>query len=189
MAAERVPPGQYATDDFPVLHFGDVPRELGPDNWTLDLYGPGVDRPLRLTYTELLALPQTDLICDIHCVTGWTKFDAKWRGVRLLGLFQKAGINGKGKFAVFECHRGFTTSLPVAQLDQAILAHTYDSKPLPKEHGGPVRVVVGTSRQYFYKSAKWVLKIRVQPQDEPGFWEVRGYSNTADPWTEDRYAV
>jgi DMSO/TMAO reductase YedYZ molybdopterin-dependent catalytic subunit len=183
-----VPPGQIVTARWPVLHAGTVPVELTSANWSLSLHGE-VESPRTLTYAELLALPQVDLTCDIHCVTSWSKLGMHWRGVAfstLAGLVRpKSGV----RFVVMECEQGFTTSLPIEPLNDAdvLVAHTVGGGPLEPEHGGPVRMLV--PKRYFYKSAKWLRGLRFVTVDEPGFWEVRGYSNIADPWAQTRYDV
>ena len=184
----RLPPGQIRTDSWPVLHAGTVPTDLTPATWTLSLHGE-VEQPRTLTYTDLLRLPQKDLRCDIHCVTSWSRLGMQWRGVPFAEFASVAKPRDPVQFVVMECEQGFTTSLPYSVLreDDVMLAHTVEGIPLPPEHGGPVRMLV--PRRYFYKSAKWVRGLKFVTVDEPGFWEVRGYSNIADPWTERRYTV
>jgi DMSO/TMAO reductase YedYZ molybdopterin-dependent catalytic subunit len=186
--SDRVPPGQIVTDRWPVLHAGSVPGELGPPTWTLELHGD-IDRPATLSFADLLRLPQRDETCDIHCVTSWSKLGMRWRGVPFRAVAEAAGPRPTVRFVVMECEQGFTTSLPYDALleDDVLLAHTVEGAPLPSEHGGPVRMLV--PRRYFYKSAKWLRGLKFVREDEPGFWEVRGYSNVADPWLETRYTV
>lgn len=185
---ERVPPGQIVTPRWPVLHAGSVPTGLTPVTWSLELHGE-VDSPQTLTFAQLLSLPQADLTCDIHCVTSWTKLGMHWRGVPFRAI--EAAVNPRPgvRFVVMECEQGFTTSLPLDALrdDDVLLAHTVEGALLPAEHGGPVRLLV--PKRYFYKSAKWLRGLKFVPEDEPGFWEVRGYSNVADPWKQTRYDV
>jgi len=185
---ERVPPGQIQTRGWPVLHAGSVPTHLSRENWNLTVHGE-VERPFTLSFAELLALPQREVVADIHCVTSWTKLDTRWTGVAFSDIADRAGLTEKARFAIFECEQGFTTSLPVEPLREpdVLVAHAFDGRPLPAEHGGPVRMLV--PKRYFYKSAKWVRGLRFVEKDEPGFWEVRGYSNIADPWAETRYDV
>ena len=182
----RVPPGQVLTKGYPILHAGSVPYQLTPATWSLEVRG-AVDRPYTLDYAGLLAMTQQEEKVDIHCVTSWSKLDTVWRGVPFRDVAERAGPKPSAQFVIMECEQRFTTSLPLATLlePDVMLAHTYDGKPLAPEHGGPVRMFV--PRRYFYKSAKWVRGLRFVEQDEPGFWEVRGYSNIADPWTEKRY--
>jgi DMSO/TMAO reductase YedYZ molybdopterin-dependent catalytic subunit len=185
---DRVPPGQITTSRWPVLHAGSIPAGLTPDSWSLSVHGE-VESPLHLSYRELLALPQVDLACDVHCVTSWTKLDMKWRGVPFRAIEAAARPRPAVRFVVMECDQGFTTSLPIEALrdDDVLLAHTVEGVPLPSEHGGPVRMLV--PKRYFYKSAKWLRGLKFVRDDEPGFWEVRGYSNIADPWRQTRYDV
>jgi DMSO/TMAO reductase YedYZ molybdopterin-dependent catalytic subunit len=186
--ADRVPPGQVITRGWPVLHAGSVPTELTAASWTLNVHGE-VETPFTLSYRELRELPQKSVVADIHCVTSWTKLDTRWEGVPFQEIVSKARATGRAKFVVMECEQGFTTSLPIEALldDTVLIAHSFDGRPLPAEHGGPVRMFV--PRRYFYKSAKWVRGLHFVERDEPGFWEVRGYSNIADPWAETRYDV
>jgi len=186
--AARVPPGQIVTNGWPVLHAGSVPAELTEQNWTLSLHGE-VDRPTTLTYPQLLALPQREITCDIHCVTSWTKLGMRWKGVPFTAIADAVAPRSAVQFVILECEQGFTTSLPYEALrdDDVLLAHSVEGAPLPKEHGGPVRLLV--PKRYFYKSAKWLRGLKFARADEPGFWEVRGYSNIADPWAETRYDV
>lgn len=186
--ADRVPPGQVVTHGFPVLHAGSVPYALTPANWSLTVHGE-VAAPATLTFADLLALPQKDVTVDIHCVTSWTKLGTRWRGVPFTALVERVRPTAPARFVLFECEQGFTTSLPLEVLrdDDVLVAHTYDGQPIAAEHGGPVRMLV--PKRYFYKSAKWLRGLKFLAEDEPGFWEVRGYSNIADPWSETRYDV
>ena len=187
-APSRVPPGQVVTHGWPVLHAGTVPTSLTPTTWTLRIHGL-VERSEEIGFAQLLSLPQVDLTTDIHCVTSWTKLDTRWRGVPFSALIERAKPGPEVRFVVMECEQGFTTSLPldVLQGPDVLLAHTFDGQPLAAEHGGPVRMLV--PRRYFYKSAKWLRGLKFVANDEPGFWEVRGYSNVADPWLQTRYTV
>jgi DMSO/TMAO reductase YedYZ molybdopterin-dependent catalytic subunit len=171
-----------------VLHAGSVPTELTPATWSLRLSGE-IDAPQTLSFAQLLALAQVDVRCDVHCVTSWTKLGMHWRGVPFRTIEALAKPRRGVRFVVLECEQGFTTSLPVDALrdEDVLLAHTVEEAPLPAEHGGPVRMLV--PQRYFYKSAKWLRGLKFVTDDEPGFWEVRGYSNLADPWRETRYDV
>jgi DMSO/TMAO reductase YedYZ molybdopterin-dependent catalytic subunit len=148
-----------------------------------------VERPRTLSFGDLLALPQKEVDCDIHCVTSWSKLGMRWKGVPFSVLADAAAPHSAVRFVVMECEQGFTTSLPLDSLreDDVLLAHTVDGGPLPLDHGGPVRMLV--PKRYFYKSAKWLRGLKFVRDDEPGFWEVRGYSNIADSWAETRYDV
>lgn len=183
---ERLPPGQREVRKWPRLDLGIVPR-FDPKAWDLRVEG-AVDRPLRFSYDEFLALPKVQVTSDFHCVTGWSTFDNAWEGVTIKELANRAQMRRSAGFVVFHSGDGYTTSHPVDVLlaDDVLLAYQHDGRPLPIEHGGPVRLVVPA--RYAWKSAKWVRAVRFTERDELGYWEVRGYSNTADPWTEDRYA-
>ena len=186
--APRVPPGQIVTNGWPVLHAGSVPYELTPQTWSLNIRGE-VLNPIQLNFAGLLSLPQKEQTVDIHCVTSWTKLGTRWQGVPFRELSNRVQPAPQAKFVVMECEQGFTTSLPITALldDDVLIVHSYDGRPLPPEHGGPVRMLV--PKRYFYKSAKWLRGLNFVEVDEPGFWEVRGYSNIADPWSQTRYDV
>lgn len=171
-----------------MLHAGSVPQDLGPANWTLRIHGE-VERPETLGFADMLRLPQKEQLCDIHCVTSWSKVGMRWSGVPFRALAERVGPTALARFVVMECEQGFTTSLPLAALmdEDVLVAHSADGAALPAEHGGPVRMLV--PKRYFYKSAKWLRGLKFVAEDEPGFWEVRGYSNIADPWQETRYDV
>lgn len=182
----RTPPGQIVTTGWPVLHAGGIP-DLSKENWDLRVHGQ-VENPFTISYTELLKMKITNLVCDIHCVTTWSKLGMQWEGVRFRDLMEIAKPKESAKYVVFECEHGFTTNLPldVVMDDDVLIAFRADGKDLQVEHGGPVRMLV--PKRYFYKSAKWLRGIKLVQEDEPGFWEIRGYSNSADPWNEERYA-
>jgi DMSO/TMAO reductase YedYZ molybdopterin-dependent catalytic subunit len=186
--AERIPPGQVLTKGWPTLHAGSVPSTLTPQTWSLRVYG-AVAKPFTIDFPGLLSLPQKEQRNDIHCVTSWTKLDMGWRGVPFRAIAERAGVDPAARFVLMECEQGFTTSLPLSAMmdEDVLLAHAVDGVPLPPEHGGPVRMLV--PQRYFYKSAKWLRGLKFVEADEPGYWEVRGYSNIADPWKETRYDV
>jgi DMSO/TMAO reductase YedYZ molybdopterin-dependent catalytic subunit len=181
----RIPPGQDAVKE--ILDMGGRPGTATVDNIKLHIKGE-VEKPLVLTYKQLLALDQVQLICDIHCVTGWTLLDSRWSGVRLSTLMHLAKPRKEVNFVVFEAYGGYSANIPIAEArkENVILAHSFSGKKLPKEHGGPVRALVPD--RYFYKSAKWLEGIKFTTKDEPGYWETKGYSNSADPWKEERYS-
>ena len=180
----RLPPGQLAIEK--IRDMGGRPGTATIENWTLRIHGE-VERPAILSYPELLRLDQVDVTCDIHCVTGWTLLDSEWSGVRLATLMDMVRPRGDAGFVIFEAAGGYTSNVPISEIRKAnvILAHSLFGEKLPQEHGAPVRVVVPD--RYLYKSAKWVEGIKVASRDEPGYWETRGYSNSADPWKEERY--
>ena len=180
----RIPPGQHAVESFPVL--GSNPDPATQEAWRLTVSGE-VETPLELTWTEFEALPQVDLTCDIHCVTGWTLLNVSWAGVAVSHLLSLAQTNDNARFVVFDCENGYSTSIPIEEAlkPNVLVATKLFGSPLPTEHGGLARGLVPDL--YFYKSGKWVTGLRVLEQDELGFWESRGYSNSADPWNEERY--
>jgi len=181
--AARIPPGQYLTRDFPVLSAGPTPR-VDLDGWSLTVDG-AVDDARSWTYEELLALPQETFTVDIHCVTKWSKLGTAFRGVSVDTLLGEA--EPLGAFAMAFSFGGYTTNVPVEDLSdgKAWVVTEHEGEPLPREHGGPARLLV--PHLYFWKSAKWVAGLRVMDHDEPGFWEANGYHNRGDPWKEERY--
>jgi DMSO/TMAO reductase YedYZ molybdopterin-dependent catalytic subunit len=185
--ANRLPPGQYETRDFPVLSAGPTPHTpLAKWDFTIrDTDGHSV----RWTWEEFQKLPKETPTVDIHCVTKWSKFDTKWEGVSVDTLLEVALEGGvhTGSFIIAFCDGGYTTNLPVADVTggKAWVAYGYDGGPLPPEHGGPARLLV--PHLYFWKSAKWVRGLQLLPRDQQGFWEQLGYHDRGDPWREQRY--
>jgi DMSO/TMAO reductase YedYZ molybdopterin-dependent catalytic subunit len=184
--ARRLPPGQFETDDFPVLAKGPTPR-VDLSTWRFTLSdGP---RPLASwNWTEFGALPRTVWQGDIHCVTKWSKFGTTWEGVSIDDLLAAAGIAPPTAFLLALSHDDYDTNVPVADLldGRAMVATHFDGKPLEPEHGGPARLLV--PHLYFWKSAKWIKGLRFTPRDEAGFWELRGYHMYGDPWRQQRYS-
>ena len=181
----RLPPGQYLTDRFPVLHVGDVP-EYEPGEWNLDITGL-VDRPFTLTEDELRALPSTTLTTDIHCVTKWSKFDTGWTGVRVSDLFERAGVQVGATHVLAHAEFGYTANLPLADLlrPESMVVYAFEGEPIEPIHGGPVRLLV--PHLYFWKSPKWLRGLELRNGDTPGFWERNGYNMYGDPFKEQRY--
>ena len=181
----RVPPGQYLTQKFPVLTVGPDPS-YDLSSWDFQVFGE-VESQVRLSWDELLALPQKDIVVDIHCVTRWSKLDTAWRGVAVRDLLERAGVKPSGKFLMAYSDGGYTTNLPLEAVmdDDVLVAHTYAGEPLEHEHGGPLRLLV--PKRYFWKSAKFLRKLEVMSEDRMGFWELNGYHNDADPWKEQRH--
>ena len=185
-ARGRLPPGQRDVRDWPVLDLGAQPK-IRLETWRLAIDG-AVATPASLSWNDVLAQPQCTVVSDIHCVTSWSRFDNHWDGVsarHILGLVRPLG---EARYVVFHSFDGYTTNLPLAVFDDddVLLAHRWEGKPLSLAHGGPLRAVV--PKRYFWKSAKWIARIEFSVTDRPGFWEVRGYHNEADPWTEERYS-
>ena len=183
--SSRIPPGQYLTQKFPVLHYGTVPRtDLA--KWDLSLYGQ-VDAPVTLTWDAFRALPRATITADIHCVTRWSKLDTTWEGVPIRAILDLAQVRAGATHVIAHCEQGYTTNVPLTVLedDDVLLADTYEGAPLEPEHGGPLRLLV--PKRYFWKSAKWLRGLEFLDHDQPGFWERYGYHNDADPWQEQRY--
>lgn len=183
---ERLPPNQRMTSNFPVLHFGRVP-EFDKGTWDFRVEGL-VENPVRLTYDEFMLLERTVDVSDFHCVTGWSRFDNKWEGVRFSDIAKLVKPKINARFATIEADGGYTTSLPLTELmkPDVLFAYAFEGKPLEPMHGGPLRLVV--PKKYAYKCAKWVRRVVFTEKQELGYWEQRGYSNSADPWKEERYS-
>ena len=181
----RLPPGQYLTDKWPVLHAGDVPK-VDLATWTLELSG-AIEEPVSLTYAQLRELPATEVTTDIHCVTRWSRFDAEFKGVHWSELAKLCKPKPSARFVVAHAEQGFTANVPLAAIEdaQALVVYQADGEPLTPDHGGPVRLFVPST--YFWKSAKWLRGIELSASDKPGFWERYGYHNEADYWQEQRY--
>jgi DMSO/TMAO reductase YedYZ molybdopterin-dependent catalytic subunit len=179
----KLPPGQYLTEDFPVLSAGPTPR-IGTDRWQFTVATETGERQ-SWTWDQFLALPSEDFTVDLHCVTKWSKLGSRWTGVPLEAFLEE--LDTSAEYASVSSYGGYTTNLPVEDLldGQAWIAHRYDGEELAPEHGGPARLLV--PHLYLWKSAKWVHGIQLLTEDEPGFWETAGYHNYGDPWREQRY--
>jgi DMSO/TMAO reductase YedYZ molybdopterin-dependent catalytic subunit len=189
----RLPVGQHEVPNWPVLDLGETP-EVALDSWKLEVGGL-VENPFTLTWREFLALPQAEDVSDFHCVTTWSRYDNHWSGVRFTTIAELAVPTEDAHFVLctgYDFMPGsyipYTTNLPLARAVErdVLLVHAWQGKPLPREHGGPCRMI--TPKLYAWKGAKWIRKIEFLAEDQKGFWEVRGYSNTAEPWFNDRYA-
>jgi DMSO/TMAO reductase YedYZ molybdopterin-dependent catalytic subunit len=181
----RLPPGQYLTEKWPVLHAGTVPR-IDLATWDFKVFGE-VERPITLSYDELQALPHSEITTDIHCVTRWSRFDTSFKGVHWRELAKRVHPKPSAHFVLAHAEQGFTANVPLGALadDKALVAWEADGEPLEPEHGWPLRLVVPS--RYFWKSAKWLRAIELLSADQPGFWERYGYHNDADYWQEQRY--
>ena len=181
----RLPPGQYLTEKWPVLHAGSVP-ETDLATWTFRVFGE-VESPLELTWEQFNELPRHATTQDIHCVTRWSRFDATFSGVHWRTLAELVRPKPSARFVVAHAEHDFTSNVPLSYLepDDAVLALEADGEPLTEEHGWPLRLVV--PGKYFWKSAKWLRGLELLDHDRPGFWERYGYHNEADPWKEERY--
>ncbi len=185
MKKERVPPGQRVTKKFPILHV-ERPMEFNPETWRFKVTGE-VDNPLELTWDEFLALPSHKITSDFHCVTGWSRLDNEWEGVLCKTIYEIAEVRESAKHVVMIAHSGYTsnTAIEAFLVDDSILAYRWNGEELEQQHGGPLRSII--SSIYAYKSVKWLIGLKFVEKDEPGFWEVRGYHNKADPWREERH--
>ncbi|WP_298821318.1 sulfite oxidase-like oxidoreductase [Chloroflexus sp.] len=185
----RVPPGQYVTDKFPVLHYGTVPQYTNvEEQWDLRCWGE-IAEPVRFSFSEFRALPTVTIKTDIHCVTRWSKLDTVWEGVSFREFLRHIpALKPSVRFVVAHSEQGYTANLPFEALldDDVMLAYKYDGQELTPEHGYPLRLLV--PKKYFWKSAKWLRGLEFLDHDRLGFWERYGYNNNADPWREERYA-
>jgi len=182
----RLPPGQYLTDKWPVLHAGDVPEYGDLSTWSFRVFGE-VEQELELSWAQLNELPRTANVQDIHCVTRWSRFDAQFDGVHWRDVAKLCRPKPSARYAIAHAEAGYTANVPLSFLeaDEALLATHADGEPLAPEHGYPLRLVI--PGKYFWKSAKWLRGIELAAHDKPGFWERYGYHNDADPWREERY--
>ncbi len=181
----RLPPGQHLTQDWPVLDLGLTPA-LDRADWSLSVAG-AVASPLRWSWDQFMAQPQSDMISDIHCVTTWSRYDNHWQGVAMRRLLDLVQPRPSAAFVMLRSYDGYTTNLPLSHLldDDVILAHSWEGQPLSRDHGGPVRLII--PKLYLWKSAKWLRAITFMDKDSPGYWELRGYHDLGDPWKEQRY--
>ena len=182
---KRLPPGQYLTEKWPVLHAGSVP-DVDLATWTFRVFGE-VENELELSWEQFGELPRAENVQDIHCVTRWSRFDARFEGVHPREVLALARPKPTAHFVIAHAEHGFTSNIPLAFLEDenALLATHGDGEPLTPEHGWPVRLLIPS--KYFWKSAKWLRGIELSAVDKPGFWERYGYSNDADFWQEERY--
>lgn len=184
--AGRIPPGQYRTEKFPVLHYGSTPKtDLA--TWDFKVFGE-VDSPFSLTWAEFKTMPRKTVQTDIHCVTRWTKLDTTWEGVPIQAILSRAQLRSSAGFVLAHSEQGYTANLPLSILDDddVLLADTFGGEPLELEHGWPLRLLV--PKRYFWKSAKWIRGLEFGDHDILGFWERYGYNNDADPWKEERFS-
>ncbi|EFO80775.1 oxidoreductase, molybdopterin binding [Oscillochloris trichoides DG-6] len=185
----RVPPGQYVTEKFPVLHYGNVPHYTDLEKtWDLRVWGE-LESPAQFDFNQFRSLPTISITTDIHCVTRWSKLDTHWEGVQFKEfLHHIPALKPEAAFVVAHCDFGFTANVPLEVMmdDNVLLAYKYDGQELSPDHGFPLRLLVPS--KYFWKSAKWLRGLEFLSQDKLGFWERYGYNNHADPWKEERYA-
>lgn len=183
---DRLPPGQHLVTNWPVLDLGQQPT-VRTETWRLDVTGE-VENRLSLDWAAFQALPRTENVSDMHCVTTWSRYDNRWKGVSTAELLDAAMPKASATFVLLTSYDGYTTNLPLADfaVDNALLATHWEGAPLIREHGGPVRLIV--PHLYLWKSAKWINRITFLTADEAGFWERNGYHMRGDPWTEERYS-
>jgi len=183
---DRLPPGQHLVHNFPVLDLG-VRPEMPLDKWSLTIDGL-VRNPATLDWKSFMDLPQFKDRSDFHCVTTWSQYDMDWEGVAFFTLLDLVQPKPEARHVFFKSYDGYTTNNPLDTLmdDDVLIAHSWNGKPLTADHGGPARMII--PKRYAWKGAKFVRQITFREQDLPGFWETRGYSNSADPWTNDRFA-
>ncbi len=181
----RIPPGQYYTDKWPVLHAGSIPS-IDIATWDLNVFGL-VRNPVRLSFDELRELGERDQTSDIHCVTRWTRLDMPWKGVPLRTILDLVEPLDSARYVIAHAEQGYTANLPIEALQDpdVMIGLEADGAPLTPEHGYPARLVV--PKRYFWKSAKWLRGLEFSDVDKPGFWEGYGYHNEGDPWREERY--
>ncbi|WP_413990629.1 sulfite oxidase-like oxidoreductase [Labrys okinawensis] len=184
--SDRLPPGQHLVKDWPVLDLG-VRPSVNRQTWQLDVFG-AVENPIVWDFEAYSAQPQSTEVCDIHCVTTWSRYDNRFEGLSTKALAEIVRPAAEASHVVLHSSDGYTTNLSLQDFlgDDVLIAHAWNDAPLTREHGGPVRLVV--PRLYFWKSAKWLSRIEFSTRDKPGFWEVRGYHNRGDPWREERYS-
>ena len=191
----RLPPGQFLTDQFPVLHYGPIP-EFNPSTWDLRVWG-AVETPITFTWDQILDLPRIRVRLDLHCVTTWTILDTEWEGISLQTLVSGGWITPKpeARYLMQHADHGYTTNLPleVALQENFLLATHYDGQPLTPEHGYPLRAVIGAipgkselKDVYLWKGAKWLRGLELMTSDQLGYWEANGYHNEGDVWKEQR---
>lgn len=185
-SADRLPPGQRLTEGFPVLDLGIQP-DVPLADWTLRLDGE-VAHPVTLDWAAFNALPRVEDVSDFHCVTTWSKYDCRWSGVPFTALYELAQPGPEARFVYFTSYDGYSTNVPLEKCldDDVLIATHFNGEPVSREHGGPARVII--PKLYAWKGAKFVKTLHFLSRDKLGFWEVRGYSNDADPWKEERYA-
>jgi DMSO/TMAO reductase YedYZ molybdopterin-dependent catalytic subunit len=181
----RLPPGQHVTTGLPVLDLGEQPV-IQPEDWQFSVAG-AIDVPLKWSWADFMAQPQTTVTVDIHCVTTWSSYDNSFTGVSFRHLMSQIAPRPTARFVMARSFDGYSTNVPMEWLDDddVLLCHSWNGKPLSREHGGPVRLLV--PKLYFWKSAKWLRHMTFMEQDQPGFWEARGYHMRGEPFTEERY--
>ena len=183
--SDRVPPGQYLAKGFPVLTYGETP-EVSTEEWQLRVWGSV--EPKTLTWDDMMAFPQHEFTKDFHCVTRWSKLDVKWKGIKMTDFLAAIAIDPEATHVLQHCYGGYTTNVTLEDFarEDNFFAHTLFDKPLPPDHGGPMRTVI--PQLYAWKSAKWINGLEFCNEEKLGFWEVNGYHSRGEPWAEERYS-
>lgn len=185
---DRLPPGQRLTDGWPVLHYGSIPR-FDEQSWRFQIVGDDyVEEPVGFTWAEFQAMPRTEVPCDIHCVTHWSKFDNVFSGVLVTEILQNVTFKKQPPYVMVHSYGGYTTNISYEEMTESdcLLADMHNGKPLTPDHGYPLRLLV--PKLYLWKSAKWVRGFEFMDRNRPGFWETYGYHLHGDPWQEERYS-
>lgn len=182
----RLPPGQYLTQKFPVLTYGETPHYRDMSKWDFHVVGL-VEEELRWAWDDIMAMPKVEITNDIHCVTRWSKYDNVWEGIHIKEVMKHIKLKPEAKYVMVFADPDYTTNIPLDRLvdEDVLLAYKHNGQPLTPEHGGPLRLVL--PKLYFWKSAKWIRGFDFMEEDEPGFWENYGYNMHGDPWKEERY--
>ena len=182
--SDRVPPGQHLASGFPVLTYGEIPK-VTREQWELKV--TGLAKPKTFTWQHLMAMPQSDVTADFHCVTRWSKLDVQWTGINVTDLMEHLEVMPEATHVLLHCYGGYTTNLTLEDFvrDENFLAHTLFGDPLSPDHGGPMRLVV--PHLYAWKSAKWINGLEFLDHEKLGFWEENGYHRRGEPWAEERY--
>ncbi|MFE8699235.1 sulfite oxidase-like oxidoreductase [Cytobacillus sp. FJAT-54145] len=184
--AKRIPAGQVLTERFPILHEGDVPV-YDLDKWDLSVFGE-IDKEVKLSFEDVMKMPQTTVTRDIHCVTRWSRFDNQFSGVLFRDFLKEIGVTPSSKYVMLHGDMDYTANVSVADLDRddVLLAHSFEGEPLTDKHGGPLRIVI--PHLYFWKSVKWLRGIEFINENKPGFWEQNGFHINGDPFKEERFS-
>ncbi|MEB3281904.1 MAG: sulfite oxidase-like oxidoreductase [Lyngbya sp.] len=183
--SDRVPPGQYLAKGFPVLTYGETPQ-ISTEDWELKIWGSAT--PKTFTWSDIMAMPQSEFTADFHCVTRWSKLDVKWRGIKVIDFMKQVEVDAEAVHIMEHCYGGYTTNIALDDFlrEENFFAHTLFDEPLPLDHGGPLRLVV--PHLYAWKSAKWINGLEFLNEEALGFWERNGYHKRGEPWAEERYS-
>jgi len=183
--SDRVPPGQYLAKGFPVLTYGDTP-EIRTEDWEFKVWG--LATPKTFSWSDIMAMPQSEFTADFHCVTRWSKLDVTWRGIKVTDFMKQVEVDPQAVHIMEHCYGGYTTNITKEDFlrEENFFAHTLFDEPLSADHGGPLRLVV--PHLYAWKSAKWINGLEFLDEEALGFWERNGYHKRGEPWAEERYS-